>query len=172
MKPISIRDARLADIPALAALGAATFAGTFQSLYSKENLSRFLDAYHSQSYYRQALSDPSVRLWIAEQDGELVAYAKASPNSLPCDPPRPDALELSRLYTLKSHQGLRIGHDLMEEIISHAKRQNHDDVVLSVFSENFGAHRFYARYGFTKIGEYKFQVGDHFDAEWIMCKLL
>jgi ribosomal protein S18 acetylase RimI-like enzyme len=37
-----------------------------------------------------------------------------------------------------------------------------------VWSENFGAQRFYARYGFEKAGEYLFPVGDTHDLEFIL----
>ncbi|MEL6366215.1 MAG: GNAT family N-acetyltransferase, partial [Pseudomonadota bacterium] len=40
-------------------------------------------------------------------------------------------------------------------------------VYLSVFSENTGAQRLYARHGFEKAGEYDFMVGDHPDREFI-----
>jgi len=36
-----------------------------------------------------------------------------------------------------------------------------------VWSENFGAQRFYARYGFAKAGEYDFIVGRQRDHEFI-----
>jgi ribosomal protein S18 acetylase RimI-like enzyme len=40
-----------------------------------------------------------------------------------------------------------------------------------VWSENFGAQRFYARYGFEKAGEYLFPVGDTNDLEFILRRL-
>mgnify|MGYP001551852877 CR=1 FL=1 len=42
---------------------------------------------------------------------------------------------------------------------------------LGVWSENFGAQRFYARYGFEKAGEYLFPVGDTNDLEFILRRL-
>jgi hypothetical protein len=37
-----------------------------------------------------------------------------------------------------------------------------------VWSENHGAQRLYARYGFDKIGEYGFPVGQTIDREFIL----
>ena len=48
-----------------------------------------------------------------------------------------------------------------------ARERGHDAVLLSVYSENFGAQRFYQRYGFGKIADITFQVGDHFDPEFL-----
>ncbi len=166
--PIIIRDIGPADIPALAALSAATFAGTFQSLYSPQNLSWFLGEYHSEAYYRKALKNPSVRLLAADKDGALVGYAKVGPNTLPCDPPWPHALELSRIYVSSKARSEGIGEKLIQSVIDHAVETGKTSIVLGVFSENFAGHRFYHRHGFQKIGEYDFPVGDHRDHEWIM----
>lgn len=172
MNDINIRDARTADIPALAALSAATFTENFEALYTKDNLAEFLVSHHSEDYYARAHSDPSVRLLIAEQSNALIGYAKIGPNTLPCNPALPCAAELSRLYILSSHTGQAVGHDLMTETFRHTRGQGYTDIVLSVFSENLGAQRFYNRYGFSKIGNYKFQVGDHYDHDWILRKSL
>jgi predicted N-acetyltransferase YhbS len=37
-----------------------------------------------------------------------------------------------------------------------------------VWSENFGAQRFYGRHGFSKVGEYGFKVGRTVDREFIL----
>jgi ribosomal protein S18 acetylase RimI-like enzyme len=41
-------------------------------------------------------------------------------------------------------------------------------VYIGVWSENVGAQRFYDRYGFSKVGEYGFQVGKTVDREFIL----
>ena len=163
-----IRNAQTDDVPKLAALGAATFAGTFQHLYSAENLASFLGRFHSEDYYHAALADPSIRIIVIEEAGELIGYTKINPNGLPCDPPRPDALELARLYLAEGQRSKGLGHRLMQAVIDHAETHNFPEIILSVYADNIGAHKFYARYGFEKIGEYKFKVGDHLDDEWII----
>jgi len=40
-------------------------------------------------------------------------------------------------------------------------------VLLSVYSENYGAQRFYQRYGFAKIADITFRVGTQLDAEFL-----
>ncbi len=42
---------------------------------------------------------------------------------------------------------------------------------LVVFSENHRAQRFYARYGFAKVGEYDYPVGEWTDREFVMRKM-
>lgn len=167
---MKLRDATHNDVSELAALGAATFAGTFAKLYAPEDLNAFLTEFHSKDYYRRALADPAITLHVMEDEGKLVAYNKLGPNSLPCDPPRPKALELSRIYVRANYRGQSIGDKLMQNIIAYAQKSKHPEIVLSVYAKNFAGHRFYQRYGFEKTGEYKFKVGNHYDPEWIMTK--
>ena len=41
---------------------------------------------------------------------------------------------------------------------------------ISVYAENFGAHRFYQRYGFDKVADITFRVGDHLDPEFLFAQ--
>lgn len=169
---INIRDARMADIPALAELGAQTFAGSFRHLYSPEDLTAYLEACHSRDFYRAALSDPAQKICVADDGGVLAGYILLKPDSLPCDPPRIGALEISRLYLLETHRSKGLGPGLMQAGLDYAKARGFSEITLSVYSENYGAQRFYERYGFSKIGDYGFVVGGHVDPEWIMLKTL
>jgi len=94
------------------------------------------------------------------------------PCDIPCDPPRPDALEFGRLYFLPDYQQKGWGGKFIQIAFEHAKAHGFKDIILSVFSENIPAQNLYARYGFEKIGEYQFPVGDHLDDEWILLKTL
>jgi len=78
----------------------------------------------------------------------------------------PNAGELSRLYLKKGVQGGGLGARLLETTLDFL-RDRFERVFLSVYAENFGAQRFYQRYGFGKIADITFQVGDHFDPEYL-----
>jgi ribosomal protein S18 acetylase RimI-like enzyme len=68
---------------------------------------------------------------------------------------------------LPEHTGAGIGAKLMDWALGQARAGGHDAMLLSVYSENYGAQRFYQRYGFAKIADITFQVGDHFDPEFL-----
>jgi len=168
-KPV-IRLAGPKDIDALAFIGERTFCLAVKHLYKPDDLNSFLSDNHSREYYASALADPKVTFWLAEQAGRPVGYCKAGPNSLPCEPPLPDALELSRLYVDPEIQRSGIGSCFIEKVIALAQKNDHPQIVLSVWAENFDGHKLYGRYGFKKFGEYKFKVGDHYDQEFILMK--
>ncbi len=154
--------------PALAALGAETFTETFGHLYAPEDLAAFVSEAHAVEGYDYLLADPDTALWAAfVDDGTLVGYSVAGRCHLPAPNMGDSAGELRRLYVLKDHQGDGLGRRLLEPALDWLEGR-FEEVYLSVYAENHGAQRLYARYGFEIIHEYKFMVGDHADPEFIM----
>jgi ribosomal protein S18 acetylase RimI-like enzyme len=156
------------DAEVLSALGAETFTTTFGHLYSRENLEKFLTKGHSAEVYRKLAGDPESGVWIAEdKSGKGVGYAVAGPCTLPV-PDRPASSgELARLYLLKDAQGAGLGARLLETALDFL-RDRFEHIYLSVYRDNTTAQRLYQRYGFVKIHDYFYMVGDHADPEWIM----
>ena len=74
---------------------------------------------------------------------------------------------LSQLYCAADMTGHGLGAALMDWAIDEARAWRADALQLSVFSENFGAQRFYQRYGFTKVADIDFWVGNHRDDEFL-----
>ena len=163
----TIRRAGLDDVAVLATLGARTFTESFGQLYSDEDLQAFLDESHAPAAYTRVLADPAYALWLAEENGEAVGYALAGPSGLPHADVTPGDGELKRLYMLASEQGGGIGARLFEQALEWLEGHGPRTLWISVWSENFGAQRFYARYGFEHVGEYAFIVGQQRDREFI-----
>ncbi|MEO1657907.1 MAG: N-acetyltransferase [Pseudomonadota bacterium] len=165
---ISISIATIDDIAELAKLGAHTFTEAFEHMYAAEDLAAFLAAHHSEDAYRAVLTDPKMRVWIARtHDGQSAAFASAGPCKLPVPDMPPNAGELVRLYVLKRYQSAKLGSRLLEEALDYLEA-HFDDVYLSAYSENVAAQRLYGRYGFERVHDYYFMVGNHADAEYVM----
>ena len=167
----TIRRATVADAALLAALGTATFVETFGHLYSPQDLQAFLDESHTTAAYAKALADPGYALWIAERDGEAIGYAQAGRCGLPHAEVQPGDGELKRLYLRAEAQNGGTGRALMDAAMAWLLRDGPRPLWLSVWSENLGAQRFYARYGFEFAGEYEFPVGAQRDREFIYRRL-
>jgi GNAT superfamily N-acetyltransferase len=165
--PPAIRRATPADAETLSALGARTFAESFGRLYSVQDLQAFLDDSHAPAAYARLLADPAYAFWLAEEDGQAIGYALAGPARLPHADVAPGDGELKRLYLLASHQGGGRGAALFEQALTWLERDGPRQLWISVWSENFGAQRFYMRYGFEHAGEYEFIVGTQHDREFI-----
>lgn len=163
----TIRRALASDAATLAELGAATFVETFAHLYKPADLHAFLDESHSIDAYVKVLTDPAYALWIAEDEGVAIGYAQAGPCGLPHADVTPADGELKRLYVRAGTQGGGIGAGLLEQALSWLQRGGPRTLWLSVWSENLGAQRFYARHGFEFAGEYEFVVGEQRDREFM-----
>ena len=163
---IAWRDAAPGDAAALAELGARSFTETFGHLYAPADLAAFL-AIHTPDNWSRELADPAYVVRIGEAAGEAVAYIKLGPPALPVERPRP-AIELRQLYVLAAHQGSGAAQQAMDWIIATARARGAQDLYLSVFIDNHRAKRFYARYGFERVGRYAFMVGDHEDEDDVM----
>jgi ribosomal protein S18 acetylase RimI-like enzyme len=167
MTEMIIRRAVPADASTLSALGASTFTESFGRLYSAEDLQAFVAESHAATAYAKLLESPLYALWLAEADGEAIGYALAGP----CGLPHEDALatdgELKRLYVSASAQGSGIGAKLFEQALAWLEHDGPRTLWISVWSENYGAQRFYGRYGFEKAGEYEFIVGQQRDREFM-----
>ena len=81
-------------------------------------------------------------------------------------------MELKQLYAASSATGSGVGSALMDWAMAALVAAGADEVQLSVYSGNHGAQRFYQRYGFEKIADVTFQVGEQIDEEFLFSKLL
>jgi diamine N-acetyltransferase len=75
---------------------------------------------------------------------------------------------LKRLYVSSDVQNGGWGGTLFRTALDWLERDGPRTVWISVWSENFGAQRFYARHGFEKVGEYEFPVGRVRDREFML----
>lgn len=165
----TIRPATFDDAPALAELGAATFVETFGHLYPPEDLQLFLTKTHTPHSWRHILDDPQRATWIAEHaDGRKIGFVCAGPCKLPVQDLESAAGEIHQLYVLSGFQNLRLGSRFMDVALQWLVSQCRSPLYIGVWSENYGAQRFYARHGFAKFGEYGFPVGSTVDREFIL----
>lgn len=170
---MTLRLATPADANALADLGRRAFVAKFGHLYSAENLARFLDDTHSQAKVLKELADPAMRIAVIEQDGALASFCKIIRTStLPARTDAVSPMELKQLYTDPDLIGRGHGARLMEWAQAQAQGWAADEMQLSVYADNPGAQAFYRRFGFEKVADIEFWVGDHCDPEFMFAKKL
>lgn len=169
---LTLRRATTDDAAALALITISTFTQTFGHLYPPEDLQAFLDQF-SLDYCRGKLADPSSATWFATVNDVLgkeavVGFISAGRCRLPVEQLEANAGEVKQLYLDAAYQNLKIGTRLMDAALAWLAAQQLAPLYVGVWSENYGAQRFYARYGFNKVGEYGFPVGSTVDLEFIL----
>ena len=156
----SIRQAVIADAPALSLVGGATFLETYTTILPGHDMLAHCAVNHSAEKYRTFLSDPSFVVWIAEAPlGAPVGYLLLGPASLPVEGPVPGDLEVFRIYVLAPYHKAGVGHRLMGLAIDAARAQGAGRLVLGMHNENARALAFYRRQGFEVIAARSFVVG-------------
>ena len=163
-----LRPASLDDVPALAKLGRESFCAAFGDLYRSEDLDAFLEQVFTEDGVAGEVAGDACIHRLAEDDDGLSGYCKMIVRSEYAD--HSDAgnpILLAQLYTDPAKTGLGIGAALVDWAIAEAKNRGHDAIQLSVWSENYGAQRFYQRYGFKKVADIDFWVGNHRDDEYL-----
>ena len=196
-----IRRATPADAEALSYLSRTCFTQTFGHLYAPSDLDAFLDEAYSPTVLRAELDDPERATWLlfdepvdeaeaplsstdhpgTPEPGEEapassvshapIGYVTACPAHLPHPDVAPGDGEVQRLYILQGHQGGGRGTALLRTALEWLERDGPRTIWIGVWSENYGAQRFYARHGFEIVGDYSFMVGDHADHELITRRL-
>lgn len=168
-----LRAATPPDIPAISRLASEAFVAKFGHLYSAENLDRFLAESLSEPAIAAELANPDRIYRLADGPDGLLGYCKIG---LTCGFPDHSrgqrVMELKQLYTAPDATGQGIGAALMDWAMAQFAAHGADEVQISVYAENHGAHRFYARYGFEKVADITFRVGDHIDPEFLFAQLL
>ena len=168
MGAVTYRDASPDDSAALSGLMRDTFVETFAHLYRPEDLHAFLAASYTPAQQYAELIDADTETRVAVRDGALVGYAQIGAFKLPFDAGSARALELYRLYVREDVKGQGVAATLMDWALTRMRARNAVQAFLGVWCNNVRAQRFYARYGFEKVGEYGFPVGKTIDLEFIL----
>ena len=163
----AIRRAGPADAAALSRIACRTFIETFGHMYPAEDLDDFLRTNYSLAECERLLCDPRYAAWLVEEDGDAVGHALAGPCGLPHADVTPEDGELKRLYLARAAQNGGCGGRLLRTALDWLEAGGPRRIWLSVWSENHGAQRFYARHGFAKVAEYEFIVGRQRDHEFM-----
>jgi ribosomal protein S18 acetylase RimI-like enzyme len=173
MGELILRPATASDLPTLSQLAIDAFIAKFGHLYSQTNLQHFLSEALSQEAFAGDLANPQRLIQLAMRDGKLAGFAKvAFACGFPDHARGRRAMELKQLYTAPDAIGGGIGSALMDWAMAALADRGADEVQLSVYAGNDGAHRFYRRYGFDKVADITFRVGDHIDPEFLFARLI
>lgn len=165
-----LRPATTQDADELARFSRHAFEAAFGAFTSTENMNVFFGQSRTESTFHAAIRDPAQRVQIAEVDGVIAGYCllvlgRGFDERPPPRPARP--VYLSQLYCGPQLTGRGVGGALMDWALGEARDWQADALQLSVWSENYGAQRFYQRYGFKHVADIHFWVGDQCDDEFL-----
>ncbi|MDB5712678.1 MAG: family N-acetyltransferase [Sphingomonadales bacterium] len=167
---MKLRRATVSDARALAVVGPATFLETFANDHPGDALIAFTETHHSTAFYEALLSADTTAAWIVEHDvGAPIGYAVMTSASLPGSDPATD-VELKRIYMFSKWQGAGLGRALIEAVEAEAIARGARRLVLSVYTKNEKAIRFYSARGYETIGRAMFPGFTEAYSDFVMAK--
>lgn len=162
----------MADAAALAALGERTFRDTYAKDNRPEDMEAFVARAYGPAQQTRELSDPRVRVYLAEQDGGAVGFAMLRAGDAPACVTGPRPLQLARLYVDRTAQGTGVGAALLTRALEDGRARGFHTLWLTVWEHNPRASAFYARWGFTPVGTSTFQVGEDLQRDFVLARAL
>ena len=171
LNDVSIRSASAADASALTAFARRTYRTAFGATFQPADLVAYLDRALSFDAVSRFIADDAVLL--ASRGPEIIGYIQFG-DAAPRDGVGViDGMEVRRLYVAPEHQNSKVGSTLMDAALQHPRLCNARRIYLEVWEHNFGAQRFYVRYGFRTIGARMFTVasGANMSHELLMVRV-
>lgn len=167
---MNIRKINIQDLGKLKEIGKLTFAETFASENSEENMKEYLESGFSTEKMTAELNDQNAEFYFAELDGKTIGYLKVNVGQSQTELKDKNALEIERIYVLKEFHGKKVGQILYDKAIELAKEKNVEYVWLGVWEQNPRAIRFYEKNGFVAFDKHVFKLGNDEQTD-IMMKL-
>ena len=167
---LTIRYATKQDAELIADISRQTFYDTFAADNTPEDMDKFL---REQFTKGRLMLEVGARdnTFLLAYDGEVVAgYVKLRDARRPPALVFTSALEIARLYTIRSFIGKGVGRLLMQTSLDIARERNKKVVWLGVWEKNQRAIDFYIKWGFRKFAETDFLLGDDVQRDWLMKK--
>jgi ribosomal protein S18 acetylase RimI-like enzyme len=171
MNRIKITKVSLAQLVELQEIGRKTFAETFSSTNTEENMTTYLKEGFSESKLTAELQNPESEFYFATLNEVVIGYLKINFGQAQTEIQNQNAVEIERIYVKGDFHGKKVGQLLFERALAIAKNKKVDFIWLGVWEENHRAIQFYTKNGFVEFDKHIFLMGDEEQTD-IMMKLV
>jgi ribosomal protein S18 acetylase RimI-like enzyme len=178
---VVIRRARASDAERLSRFAAASFRDAFGAQNTAGDMATYLAttfapgiqaAEIAESDSDVLLVEPLVEPLGAGGLAELLGYAHLSLGAPPSPVEAPVPIELRRFYVARPLHGSGIAARLMDAVVNTSRARGARTLWLGVWEKNPRAIAFYAKHGFTIVGQQAFQLGRDRQSDRIMARPL
>lgn len=167
-----IRKCTLDDLQLLRDIAEQTYDDTFRAFNTPENMDAYLKSAFELNKIRDELLNQSSSFYFLWVDHELAGYLKINEAQAQTEINDAEALEIERIYVLKTFHSRGLGKVLLEYVLQLASGLNKSYVWLGVWEKNEKAIAFYKRNGFYRISQHAFYMGEDEQIDYIMRKEL
>ena len=165
---MTIREATITDVAVLSELARRTFYDTFAPTNDATDMALYLAEAFGIDQQTRELNDRDITTLLAEEDGEAIAFAQLRSGHVPDCVNGPHPIELWRFYIAHQWHGRGIARPLMDRVLSEARARGARTLWLGVWEKNARARAFYAKCGFTDVGDHIFLFGTDPQTDLVM----
>lgn len=138
-----VRRAGVDDADAIARVHVSTWRTAYRGLLPDDFLNSLSESTYADRW-RRALGDSTTRVYVAEEDGQVVGFASAGPER--AGEPGYTG-ELYAIYVLEEMQRHGHGRKLVEAAVAGLRETGLKDMIVWALRDNPSARRFYERLG-------------------------
>lgn len=169
---MNIKKCTLNELSSLQEICRRTFAETYGSQNTAENMKKYMDSAYSDEVLSEELSSPDSVTYIAYENSSPIGYMKLNRKGEQTESGYKNSLELQRIYIIPEAKGHGVGSRFIELAEKTAKRLGLEYVWLGVWEKNSAAITFYEDKGFKRFSEHTFVLGDERQTDFLMRKYI
>lgn len=157
-----------ADLSALQRISVQTFNEAFAHQNTAENMRLYIEQSLSLEKLEEEVKNPHSAFYVISNEEELIAYCKLNVEDAQTERLDRNAVEIERVYVLKSHQGKGWGKCFIDHALSIARQQSSPFIWLGVWEKNESAIGFYKKLGFREFDRHVFMLGNDAQTDSLM----
>lgn len=165
---ISIRQVTAHEIVKLQEISRKTFASTFASQNTEEDIQKYLEENLSQERLKAELNNPDSQFYFALHGEDVIGYLKLNFGTAKTELKDSNSLEIERIYVLKDYHGKHVGQLLYKKAVEVAREKNVEYIWLGVWKHNERAIGFYTKNGFEAFDKHIFMLGSDEQTDILM----
>ena len=163
-----IEMAQSTDVNTIRDLSIATFAETFASLNTEEDMEQCNERHFSTDELQREIDNPDSTFMVAKVDGVPAGYMKVNVGDAQTEEMLGNRMEVQRLYILRQYKRNGLGAQFMHTAFDMARAQGKSVIWLGVWEHNDAAIAFYKRMGFVQFGSHDFVLGEDRQTDLLM----
>lgn len=144
-----------------------TFDKTFLNCYTPEDLQKFFESSYTPAILKSEMENTDkYRFFIVYEQQRMIGFVQLEfhdKRKYECIP-RDKTIEIARIYIIEEFFGTGLAQEMMQVVLA---QEGYDGIWLGVWEDNQRAQRFYQKFGFERIGEHKFLVGEKVDCDYL-----
>ena len=156
------------DAALVAQLSRQTFYDTFAADNTAADMELFMNGPFATATLVAEVGLPEHLFFIARERDEALGYLKLSLSPNPPGLGDVPAIEIARIYAVKTAVGRGVGAALMRQAFETAAALGKAVIWLGVWEHNHRAIDFYTKWGFEKFGNHPFILGSDAQTDWLM----